>query len=389
MWLPEAGFGIYVHWPFCRAKCPYCDFNVHLRDTVDDKLWLTQLASELDHFHDQAPAPIVTSVFFGGGTPSLMSPATLAGLIEKIGALWRIADDVEISLEANPNDWHSFADFRSAGVTRLSLGVQSFDDDQLRFLGRDHTAAVAVAALDDARSRFSNVSCDLIYALPEQTPGAWQQSLVAIAPRLPCHVSMYQLSIEAGTAFHRAERAGTLVMGGADEAADLYAVTQETCDSIGLSAYEVSNHAASDQRCRHNMTYWRGDDYVGVGPGAHGRVTIDGRRVATQQYRNPETWLDAVERTGCGTETSQPLDRRAQIEEAFLLGLRMVDGIARAPFRERNGIEIEDACAEGELARLTGAGLMVCDDAGVRTTTAGRPVLDAILSRLLASVTVV
>ena len=230
----DAGFGIYVHWPFCRVKCPYCDFNVHLRDTVDQVLWLRSMVNELDHFYGQSPTAVVTSMFFGGGTPSLMPPATVAGLIEHVAGRWRVADDVEISLEANPNDWRQFESLRSAGVTRLSLGVQSFDDEQLRFLGRDHTADVADAALDEARRQFANVSCDLIYALPAQTPDAWRQSLAKIAPRLPGHVSLYQLSIEAGTAFYRAERAGTLVMAGTDEAAELYAVTQEVCDSIGL-----------------------------------------------------------------------------------------------------------------------------------------------------------
>ena len=381
---PEAGFGIYVHWPFCRAKCPYCDFNVHLRESVDEALWLSRLATELDHFHEQSPSAVVTSIFFGGGTPSLMSPATVAGLIEHVGAKWRLADNVEISLEANPNDWHQFAGFRSAGVTRLSLGVQSFDDEQLRFLGRDHTAEAAAVALDAALGQFGKVSCDLIYALPGQTPAAWRQSLISNAPRLPGHLSLYQLSIEVGTAFYRAERAGTLVMAGTDEAADFYAVTQETCDSIGRPAYEISNHAVPDQACRHNLTYWRGGDYVGVGPGAHGRITIAGNRVATHQYRNPETWLDAVQRTGCGTETSEALDRRAQIEEAFLLGLRAVEGLSREHFCGRYGIEIEDACAGNELSRLASAGLMTCDDTGVRTTAAGRPVLDAILGQLLA-----
>ena len=377
------GFGIYVHWPFCRAKCPYCDFNVHVRDAVDDQIWLKLLVAELDHFHHQTSNATVTSLYFGGGTPSLMAAATVAGLIDCVASRWTVASNIEISLEANPNDWSRFDAFRRAGVKRLSLGGQSFDDDQLAFLGRDHSADTARAALDKARVLFPQTSLDLIYALPGQTVADWRQALDANIERLPTHLSLYQLSIEPGTAFHRAHRAGQFIAVAGDAAADFYAVTQEVCERVGLPAYEVSNHAAPGHECRHNLTYWRVGDYIGVGPGAHGRITIDDVRVATRQYRNPETWSDAVRQRGSGEEVSEPLDRRSQIEEAFLLGLRACEGVARDRFRDRFDTELEDACDADQLARLVSAGLMACDDLGLRVTSAGRPVLDAITGQLL------
>ena len=378
----EAGFGIYVHWPFCRTKCPYCDFNVHVRQAVDDAAWLQLLIAELDHFHDRTDSAAVTSVYFGGGTPSLMAATTVAQLIEHVSLRWPVADDLEISLEANPNDWQRFEAFRRAGVTRLSLGVQSFNDDVLRFLGRDHSADIASFALDTARALFPATSCDLIYVLPGQTASAWDHALQASIPQLPTHLSLYQLTIETGTAFHRARAAGEFESVGGDLAADFYAVSQEVCEAVGLSAYEVSNHARLGDECRHNLTYWRGGDYVGVGPGAHGRISRDGIRTATRQFRNPETWGDAVRR-GDGSEAREALTRRAEIEELFLLGLRAIEGISRARFRERFDTDIEDACAATEVTHLAKAGLIECDDAGLRITAAGRPVLDAIIGRLL------
>ena len=381
---PDPGFGIYVHWPFCRTKCPYCDFNVHIREAVDDKAWLDLLTTELDYFYDRTQSAVVTSLYFGGGTPSLMAAETVAGLTAHVASRWSVVDDIEINLEANPNDWQHFASFRAGGVTRLSLGIQSFDDAELAFLGRDHSAATARTALDTAGAVFPEASCDLIYALPGQTTDAWRASLEANLARLPPHISLYQLSIETGTAFHRARAAGEFESVGADDAADLYAASQEICDAAGLHAYEVSNHAIPGHECRHNLTYWRGGDYVGVGPGAHGRVTLDGVRTATRQYRNPETWAESVRARGCGSEASDPLEPRSEVEELFLLGLRASEGISRRRFRERFDADFEDTCARDEIAKLSRAGLIECDSAGLRVTATGRPVLDAITGRLLA-----
>jgi oxygen-independent coproporphyrinogen-3 oxidase len=381
--LREPGFGIYVHWPFCRAKCPYCDFNVHIREGIDDRSWLELLMTELDHFHDQTERTIVTSLYFGGGTPSLMAPATVERLIEHVASRWPVANDIEINLEANPNDWRRFDGFRGAGVTRLSLGVQSFDDDALRFLGRDHSADTARVALDNARALFAEVSCDLIYALPGQNADEWRQALRTNISRLPMHLSLYQLTVEPGTAFHRARAAGEFESVDGDDAADFYAVSQEICEAADMPAYEVSNHARLGHECCHNLTYWRGGDYVGVGPGAHGRLTLDGIRTATRQYRNPETWGDTVRRRGDGTEARDSLERQSEVEELFILGLRAVEGISRVRFQERFGTDVEDACATTELADLANAGLIECDDAGLRVTATGRPVLNAIIGRLI------
>ena len=379
------GFGIYLHWPFCRAKCPYCDFNVHIRDRVEDADWSTLLAAELAHFRTRVGPIAVTSIYFGGGTPSLMAPAAVSALIDKIAGAWPQAADVEISLEANPNDWQNFEGYRSAGVTRLSLGVQSFDDHALCFLGRDHSAATAEEALERALALFPEVSCDLIYMLPGQTVSDWRAALQTSLAKVGYQLSLYQLTIEAGTAFHREAEAGRIVLPDGDRAADLYALSQELCDAAGLPAYEVSNHAALSYRCRHNLTYWQGGDYVGVGPGAHGRRSEGGNRIATRQYRNPATWSDAVRQYGHGTETSETLDRTREIEETFLFGLRTVDGISRKRFRALFDQEPEKGCESESLAVLKRDGLVECDAEGLRATAAGRPLLDAILGRLLVA----
>ncbi len=378
-------FGIYLHWPFCRAKCPYCDFNVHIRERVGGSHWSALLAAELAHFRARIGPIAVTSIYFGGGTPSLMAPAVVGALIEKVAATWPEAADIEVSLEANPNDWPNFEGYRAAGVTRLSLGVQSFDDHALRFLGRDHSAATAEEALERALALFPEVSCDLIYMLPGQTVSDWRTALQASLAKVGNQLSLYQLTIEPGTAFHREAEAGRIVPPDSDCAADLYVLSQELCDAAGLPGYEVSNHAAPSHRCRHNLTYWQGGNYVGVGPGAHGRLSENGYRIATRQYRNPETWSDAVRQYGHGTEVSETLDRTREIEEAFLFGLRTVDGISRERFRTLFSQEPETGCDSNSLAVLMRDELLECDAEGLRATAAGRPLLDAILGRLLVA----
>jgi oxygen-independent coproporphyrinogen-3 oxidase len=281
------GFGVYVHWPFCRSLCPYCDFNSHVRESVDQGRWRGALIAELEHYAEATPGREVTSVFFGGGTPSLMAPETVGALIERIGALWRLDPEAEITLEANPTSVEAgkFAGFRAAGVNPVSLGVQSFHDEALAFLGRRHSAAEAVAALDLARRHFQRFSFDLIYARPAQTAAAWRQELARALQEAPGHLSVYQLTIEPGTVFHGAARRGELVVPEEEPAAELYEATQEVLEAAGLPAYEISNHARPDAACRHNLTTWRYGDYLGVGPGAHGRLTLGADKFATRQHR--------------------------------------------------------------------------------------------------------
>ncbi len=375
---------IYLHWPFCTAKCPYCDFNVHIRAAVDEGFWRDAFLAELDAYRARTGRRTVTSIYFGGGTPSLMAPATVAALIERIARHWALAADVEISLEANPAERGRFAGLSAAGVNRLSLGVQAFDDAALRFLGRDHSAVDATAALDEAGRRFARLSFDLIYALPDQTVAAWQAALGAALSRARGHLSLYQLTIERGTAFHDAVRRGAFAPPDDDRAADLYAATQDACAAAGLPAYEISNHAALGEESRYNLACWTGGDYLGVGPGAHGRLTEAGVRRALSAYRKPETWAARVAAFGIGAETDDALTAREAQDETILLALRTVGGLARAAFRARFGVEIEACVDRARLADLCAHGLVIADADGLRATAAGRPLLDAILGALLA-----
>ena len=382
----DGGFGVYVHWPFCLAKCPYCDFNSHVRERVDERRWRAALVAEIDHFSALAPGRTVTSVFFGGGTASLMAPDTVAALIERVALRWPLAGDVEITLEANPTSVEAgrFAGYRAAGVNRVSLGVQSLDDDALRFLGRGHDAAEARAAVATARARFPRLSFDLIYARPGQTPAAWRAELAEAVGLAADHLSVYQLTIEPGTVFHARARRGALEVLGDDAAAALYDTTHEVLDAAGLPAYEISNHAAPGAWSRHNLTYWRSGDYVGVGPGAHGRVAAGRRVVATRQIRSPERWLAAVERRGHGGHESVRLGAGARAREALMMGLRLREGVPRARFRARTGRSLETALAPGRLGPLVDGGFIEFDAVGLRATAAGWRVLDAVLADLVA-----
>ena len=288
----EPGFGIYFHWPFCKSKCPYCDFNSHVREAVDQSRWATALVQELDTIAARQDRQTVTSVFIGGGTPSLMEPETVARLLARVGELFPLTDDLEVTLEANPTSVEAarLAEFKSAGVNRLSVGVQSFDDEALRFLGRTHSAAEASRAIDHARSVFARISFDLIYGRAGQTPASWDQELRRAFSFEPTHLSLYQLTIEPGTLFHRMRASGKLDEIDDDDALDLLLATREVCSANGLTPYEVSNFAWPGAACRHNLTYWRYGPYLGVGPGAHGRLIAGGQRVATQTERLPEQW---------------------------------------------------------------------------------------------------
>lgn len=375
----DAGFAIYVHWPFCRSKCPYCDFNSHVRDSIDQERWRRGLLREIDYYADATPGRTVTSVFFGGGTPSLMEPETAAAVIGRIATRWTLAAGAEITLEANPTSVEAgrFRDFRAAGVNRVSLGIQALNDSDLRFLGRRHDAAEALAAVRLAASTFPRFSFDLIYARPGQTVAAWRQEMARALDFAVGHLSLYQLTIEEGTAFHPAHARGDFTLPDEDLAGALYDATQEVLDAAGLPAYEVSNHARPGEESRHNLTYWRYGDYVGVGPGAHGRLTLDGEKRATRGHRAPEVWLERVERDGHGGHTPESIPPGARATEALMMGLRLVEGV---PWARLGGRGAVDAAA---LARLVAGGFLTDDGERLAATPEGRVRLNALLGALL------
>ncbi len=381
--------GIYVHWPFCEHKCPYCDFNSHVRAQVDESRYREALLRDLTWGADLlcGEARTVASVFFGGGTPSLMGPATVEAVLDLIAARWPIAPDVEITLEANPSSAEAgrFTGYRTAGVNRVSLGIQSLEPEALRFLGRLHNVAEAIAALEAARSVMPRVSFDLIYARPGQAESAWRDELARALGLETEHLSLYQLTIERGTAFHRLHRRGDLVVPDDDLAVGLYEATQELCEAAGLPAYEISNHARQGAQCRHNRDAWRGEDYLGVGPGAHGRVTLDGTATALYQTRLPEAWLRQVEVLGHGNAESTALDSNGRIEELLLCGMRLREGVDAGRFGALSGTALWDAIEGQRLARLQEGGFIVADDSGIRATAAGRLRLNAVIASLMGA----
>ena len=378
------GFGLYIHWPFCISKCPYCDFNSHVAGNVDDDAWRRSLLLELDHYGIKTKGRRLDSVFFGGGTPSLMPPAIAAALIDRLAEYWVVPADIEVTLEANPSsiEAQKFADFRAAGVNRVSVGIQSFDDTALRFLGRAHSAREASQAITIAQQSFDRVSFDLIYALPGQTRDAWEAELSAALSRGTGHLSLYQLTIEKGTPFYSDHRKGVFALPEEDLAADLYELTGEMTSNAGLQAYEVSNYAQSGQESRHNLVYWRGGDYIGVGPGAHGRLTLNGERLRTEQVPGPAGWLSAVAADGHATRVFDPVGKNEQIDEFLMMGLRLAEGIGSAPFAEIVGRPLEDCIDIPKAALLRDAGLLALDERGLRATPAGMQRLNAIIAAI-------
>jgi len=377
---------LYVHWPFCKSKCPYCDFNSHVRAGVDAARWERALIAELDHYAAAAPGRHLVSVFFGGGTPSLMNPSTAAAVLERAQRHWPAASDLEVTLEANPTSVEAarLEEFRGAGVNRVSLGVQALDDQALRFLGRGHDAAEARAAVAMAARIFPRYSFDLIYARPGQGIAAWERELEAALALAGDHLSVYQLTIERGTAFFGAHARGEFTLPDDDLAGALYEATQARLAAAGFPAYEISNHARAGGECRHNLVYWRSGDWVGIGPGAHGRLTRGGARLATRQRRLPEAWLAAVEAGGHATDEETALGAAERRDELLLMGLRLGEGVSRARFRTVTGTEIEAAFDDTALADLVAGGFLVLDDAGLRATAAGLQRLNAVIARLLA-----
>ncbi|MDP6691335.1 MAG: radical SAM family heme chaperone HemW [Alphaproteobacteria bacterium] len=369
------GFAVYLHWPFCLAKCPYCDFNSHVRESIDQNAWRRALLDEVDRAASRLPGRRVDSIFFGGGTPSLMPPDTVAALIDRIAHCWNLEGDAEITLEANPTSVEAgrFRAYADAGVNRLSLGVQALNDGDLRRLGRNHDAGQAMAALLLARETFPRCNFDLIYARPGQSLSDWRSELGQALDLQPGHLSLYQLSIEKGTAFD-----GTVRPAEEDLAADLFELTQTLCDDAGLPAYEISNHAAPGQESRHNLTYWRYGEYLGLGPGAHGRLLIDGERVATSQRTSPENWL-----AGDGRSKESVLSVEERATEMLMMGLRLTRGVNGADFLTEVGVPLAEWLDGSSLDQLLRQNLLSWRREDLAASREGLQVLNAVLAELL------
>ncbi|GMG82752.1 radical SAM family heme chaperone HemW [Paralimibaculum aggregatum] len=378
----SGGFGIYVHWPFCKAKCPYCDFNSHVSRTIDHDGWAEALLAEMAHMRALTGPRRADTLFFGGGTPSLMRPATVARLIEAADRLWGLAPGAEISLEANPTsaEAENFRGYAAAGVNRLSLGVQALDDADLKALGRQHTAAEAVAAFETARGVFARVSFDLIYARVGQTEAAWEAELSRALALAVDHLSLYQLTVEPGTRFAELHARGRLAVPGQGAAAGLYRLTQEITQAAGMPAYEISNHARPGAESRHNLIYWRYGDYAGIGPGAHGRVTRGGGRVATETLSDPAAWMTAVRRAGHGIAVEEALSGADQATEYLLMAMRLAEGAEPARAARLSGAALPQA----RVRALVADGLLAEEAGRIAATPDGRLVLNAILAELLA-----
>jgi oxygen-independent coproporphyrinogen-3 oxidase len=374
----EDALALYIHWPFCIAKCPYCDFNSHVRDQIDHDAWRTALLLDLRHEYKVNGNKQISSVFFGGGTPSLMDPRLVAKLVEEADILWGLTDHCEITLEANPSsvEANRFADLSHAGVNRVSLGLQSLDDETLKFLGRAHDVAEGLSALDTAQQNFDRVSFDLIYARPGQSLRDWQSELEKSLGFGTDHLSLYQLTIEPGTRFETLVRTGKLVPADDDHCADMFELTQE----LGLPAYEISNHARQGQESRHNLTYWRYEDYVGVGPGAHGRRLNS----ATERHKKPENFLSAVQRNGNGLKFEQSLSPEVRATEALMMGLRLAEGVNLTALEKKTNLVTDQMIDLHQVEKLTALGLLEPSADRLMVTARGMPLLDAILPKVIA-----
>ena len=375
-------FGIYVHWPFCAAKCPYCDFNSHVRAKIEESAWIGGIVRELEYTASlQGNArPLVSTIFFGGGTPSLMSGRAVGTVLETIQRLWPMTNDIEVTLESNPAsaDAARFADYRAAGVNRLSLGVQALNDADLKMLGRLHDVAEAKQALALAQENFERVSLDLIYARPDQTAGAWRNELKEALSFGTEHLSLYQLTIEPATPFATLHRTGALIIPDDDRAAALYETTQELTEAAGVPAYEISNHARAGAEARHNLLYWRYGAYAGVGPGAHGRLDLNGKRFATSTERLPERWREKVARDGHGQIEKSEVTPPGAAREHLLMNLRLAEGIDLVAYRARWGTAPDTA----RIAMLTDEGLIALEGDRLRATPRGRLVLNGVIAAL-------
>ena len=373
---------LYVHWPFCVSKCPYCDFNSHVRERVDQVAWRQALLTDMAHEAARTGPRPLASIFFGGGTPSLMPPETLAAIIEGAARHWPFADDIEISMEANPNSAEAarFADVAAAGVNRVSIGLQALDDTSLRFLGRAHGADEGLGAVTMAQRLFERVSFDLIYALPGQSAAAWDADLARALALGTGHLSLYQLTIEPGTRFETMVRKGDFAPADPDHAATLYELTQARTAAAGLPAYEVSNHARPGEESRHNLIYWRYGDYLGIGPGAHGRVHAR----ATRRHRKPENWMASVDTSGHGLDAEDPLSPDERATEALMMGLRLAEGVDLAAIAARTGADMAGLIDRRAAERLARQNLLTLAGVRLTVTPAGMLLLDAILAEVIA-----
>ena len=379
-------FALYIHWPFCASKCPYCDFNSHVAQTIDHEAWRQCYVREIEYYADLTKGRTVTSIFFGGGTPSLMEPKTAGLVIDTAQRLWHISNDCEITLEANPTsiEIDKFKAFRQAGVNRVSVGVQSFDNEQLKFLGRQHDAAEAVRAIDTARTVFDRYSFDLIYARPNQTLAAWEAELTQALSHADGHLSLYQLTIEPNTAFHTRYQRKEFDIPVDEDAAALYELTQDMMAAYGLPAYEISNHAKPGEESRHNLAYWRYADYVGVGPGAHGRLTLPEGKVGTRGHRAPDVWLKQAAEKGNGAHPFEAIDRRARLEEALMMGLRLQEGVPVSRLSNELGNDWQTIITPHRLSAMVDEGMLVFDNDRLIATPEGAQRLNGLLSYLLA-----
>ena len=378
-------FGIYVHWPFCKAKCPYCDFNSHVSESIDHKKWAKSYIRELDYTAEMTGKRQVSSVFFGGGTPSLMKPQTVETILTHINDIYDVTPDIEITLEANPTsiEANKFSDFRAAGINRVSVGVQSLNDKDLNFLGREHSAEEALAALKIANDNFDRVSFDLIYARPQQTIENWKKELSEAVMHTKGHLSLYQLTIEQGTPFYAQHARGDFRVPEQDQAGEFYEVTQEVLDKAGLPAYEISNHAVKGQESRHNMIYWQYGDYAGIGPGAHGRLTVDGRKLATRTHRAPDIWLGKIEGVHHGYHPFDEVAADERLTEMMMMGLRLREGVALKKIKTETGKNWNEVLSEEKVQKLCDEGLLKLTDTHIQPTQEGMQRLNGLLGYLL------
>lgn len=380
---PDPGFGLYLHWPFCQSKCPYCDFNSHVAASIDQAKWQDAYLSEIARLGAETQDRILQTVYFGGGTPSLMDPELVGAILGKIRSVWRMSNDVEITLEANPTSVEAsrFAGYRDAGVNRVSIGVQALNDDALPRLGRMHTVKEALRAVEIGMSVFPRVNFDLIYARQDQDLRQWSDELALALTLGSSHLSLYQLTVEDGTVFQQRHARGLLNgLPDDDLAADMFKLTQDLTADAGIPAYEVSNHAGPEQESRHNLIYWRGGDYVGVGPGAHGRLRAAGQRTTTEGIKNPTAWLDAVRTVGSGDLPRTILTPQEAGAEYMMMGLRLRSGLSLSRYSDLSGQSVDGA----KLTHLQSLGLILIEDDILRTTETGTLVLNAILRDLLA-----
>lgn len=378
--------GLYFHWPFCLAKCPYCDFNVHVREEIDHDAWEAAYLKSLEYYAEKLGKRVIGSVFFGGGTPSLMRPQTLRAILDKVHALFPCANDLEITLEANPTsvEINKFKDFKEAGINRVSLGVQALKDEDLKFLGRKHSAQEAIKSIEIAQNIFERFSFDLIYARPEQKLASWEQELAQAVTLAHGHLSLYQLTIERSTPFYYDHAQGRFQMPDEENAAHFYLRTQEILEASGLPAYEVSNHAAPGHQSKHNLVYWHYGDYIGIGPGAHGRLTIEGDKYSTRDHHAPEIWMRWVQEQGCGAHPPQKLSPQDRVLEALMMGLRLCEGISLKYIEAQGGAPWQSFFDLERLENVKAQGWLIEDSENVRLSLEGMLRLNALIPYITA-----